>query len=334
MRRLTTALAKTGALLTAVLLLLGTAYLLFGWSLEQSPHQAQYRLTSYWTPADGTPLNQPYGIDVDPRNGNVLITDAANQRVVVFDPSGRVVRTFGEDGDGPGQFALPAGVAVGPKGDIYVADYNQDRIQKFTENGEYLLEWGEAGSGETQFNSPSGLAVDARGDVYVADFYNKVIKVFDPDGGYLRQVGHPGHWRLGALDYPTDVDAGENGLLVADAYNYRVQLFGPDSRPWAAWGWHALWLWPLPWGGTGGFGEATGTAFGAGQPWIHVADARNYRVVMLDEHGRFVTDYTLAHRRGGPFAPMQVAVSPDGRRVYATDLANDRVLVLTVKDGS
>jgi len=64
---------------------------------------------------------------------------------------------------------------------------------------------------------------------------------------------------------------------------------------------------------------------------MHVADARNYRVVMLDEQGRYVTDYTLSHRQGGPYAPMQVAVSPDGQRVYATDLANNRVLVLNVK---
>ncbi|MES1944488.1 NHL repeat containing protein [Salinisphaera sp. PC39] len=324
----------TGAVFATALVLLGGAYLLWGWGMDLSPHQAQYRFTGYWTQAEGMPLDQPYGIAVDPRNGNVLVTDAANQRVVVFDPSGRVVRTFGQNGDGPGQFALPTGVAVGPQGHIYVADYNQDRIQKFTENGEYLLEWGDSGSGETRFNSPNGLAVDTNGDIYVADFYNKVIKVFGPDGAYLRQVGHPGHWRLGALDYPTDVDTAEGRVLVADAYNYRVQLFGADGRARAAWGWHALWLWPLPWDGTGGFGEATGATFGAGQPWTHVADARNYRVVMLDERGRFVTDYTLAHRRGGPFAPMQLAVSPDGQRVYATDLANDRVIILSVREAS
>ena len=79
---------------------------------------------------------------------------------------------------------------------------------------------------------------------------------------------------------------------------------------------------------------AAGATFGAGSGRIHVADARNYRVVMLDEGGRFVTDYVLSHRRGGPFSPMQVAVSPDGRQLYATDLANDRVVVLTVAEES
>ena len=321
--------------LAVMLVLLGAAYLTVGWGLGSSSQPGQYRLAGYWTQADGVPLDQPYAVAVDPRTGNVVVTDAANQRVVVFDGAGGVVRTFGAAGDGPGQFALPTGVAVGPGGQIYVADYNQDRIQKFTPTGEYVLEWGGFGTGESEFNSPNGLAVDAGGNVYVADFYNKGVKVFSEDGEFLRQIGRPGHWQHGALDYPTDVDvAGDGRILVADAYNYRVQLLEANGAPSGAWGWHVLWLWPLPAGGAAGFGEATGATFGARSGRIHVADARNYRVVMLDEGGRFVTDYVLSHRRGGPFSPMQVAASPDGRQLYATDLANDRVVVLTVAEES
>jgi DNA-binding beta-propeller fold protein YncE len=317
--------------LAVMLVLLGAAYLAVGWGLGTSAQSGEYRLAGYWTQASGVPLNQPYAIAVDPGTGNVVVTDAANQRVVVFETMGRVVRTFGAAGEGPGQFALPTGVAVGPGGHVYVADYNQDRIQKFTPTGEYLLEWGGFGTGESEFDSPNGLAVDAVGNVYVADFYNKVVKVFSGNGEFLCRVGQPGHWQLGALDYPTDVDVAEDGrILVADAYNYRVQLFEPNAAPSDAWGWHVLWLWPLPSRGTAGFGEATSATFGAGSGRIHVADARNYRVAMLDAGGRFVTDYVLSHRRSGPFSPMQVAASPDGRQVYATDLANDRVVVLSV----
>ena len=317
------------AAVVIVLIGLGVAYLLVGWGLGASPRSAEYRLVGHWTEAGNEPFDQPYAIAVDPRNGNVVVTDAANQRVVIFGESGQFLRAFGSEGEGPGQFALPAGVAVGPEGFIYVADYIQDRIQKFTPTGEFVLQWG----GPERFSSPNGMATDAEGNVYVADFYNKVVKVFSPQGEYLRQIGYPGHWQLGALDYPTDVDVADDGrILVADAYNYRVQRFSPAGEPQAAWGWHILWLWPLPAGGAQGFGESTGAAFGPDTPWIHVADARNYRVAMLDEHGRFVSEYTLSHRRGGPYSPMQVAVSPDGKTVYATDLANDRVVVLGVEE--
>ncbi|MBA3562571.1 MAG: 6-bladed beta-propeller [Gammaproteobacteria bacterium] len=325
-------LAKViGASMLAGLLILG-AYLMFGWGLGQSSRQASYRLVGYWTEAGGTSFDQPYGIAVDARNGNVLITDARNQRVVVFSSQGDVVRVFGEEGDGPGQFALPVGVAVGPDGAIYVADYIQDRVQKFSPGGEFVRQWGGS-TGGTQLNSPIGLAMDEQGNVYVSDFYNNVVKVFSPEGEFLGRVGRPGHWRPGQLDYPTDVDVNADGrVLVADAYNYRLQRFDADWQPQAAWGWHVLWLLPRPAGGDNGFGEATGAAFGGDTGLMHVADARNYRVAMLDEQGRFVTDYTLSHRRGGPYAPMQVAVSADGATLYATDIANNRVLILAIEE--
>lgn len=321
-----------GSVLLALLAILAAGHLVFGWGFEPSPREAVYHLVGYWTEAGGEPLQQPYAIAVDPRNGGVVVTDAARQRVAVFGPQGEFLFAFGTRGDGPGQFALPSGVAVGPEGFIYVADFIQDRIQKFTPTGEFVLEWGGSGAGERTFNSPNGLATDARGNVYVADFYNKVVKVFGPEGESLRRIGRPGQWRLGALDYPTDVDVAASGrVLVADAFNYRVQRFSAAGEPRAAWGWHVLWWWPRPAGGACGFGEATGVAFGPTTPWLHVADSRNYRVVMLDRRGQFVTDYTLAHRRGGPYAPLQVAVSPDGETVYATDLPHHRVVVLGIE---
>lgn len=319
-----------GSVILAILPIFG-AYLIFGWGLHDSSREASYRLSGYWTEAGGKALAEPYGIGVDPRNGNVLVTDARNHRVVIFDAAGRFLREFGEEGDGRGQFALPGGVAVDPAGSIYVSDYLQDRIQKFSEAGEFILQWGGPGEGDAGFNSPIGLAADEQGRVYVADFYNKVVKVFSPRGELLGRIGQPGQWQLGDLDYPTDVDvSGDGRVLVADAYNYRVQRFDVDWQPRAAWGLHVLWLWPRPAGGDKGFGEATGVAFDHETGLIHVADARNYRLAMLDARGDFVTDYTLAHRRGGPYAPMQVAVSPDGQTLYATDIANDRVVVLTV----
>ncbi len=124
--------------------------------------------------------------------------------------------------------------------------------------------------------------------------------------------------------------AGDGRLLVADTYNYRVQLLGPNGEPMAAWGWHLFWLWPRPAHGREGFGETASAAFGCGTGLIHVADAKDRRVVMLDEHGNFVSELHIPDSAGKAQTPIQVAVSPDGRTVYATDIANNRVLVLAV----
>lgn len=315
-----------------LLLLLGLVYLLFGWGLQQSDSAASYELIAYWTEADGQEFDEPFGIAVDPRNGNVIITDAKAFQVLVLSESGDLIRAFGSQGDGPGQFENPTGVAVDSDGTIYVSDYDLDRIQKFSETGEFVLTWGSSGTTNEQFDSPNGVAVDATGTVYVADFYNKVVKVFDTGGRFLRILGEPGQFGSGRLDYPTDVAAARDGaVLVADAYNYRIQRFDAEGRPRAAWGWHMFRVLPRPADGPQGFNVPSGIAFSPKDGFVHVADSANHRVVLLDGNGAFVTDWTIAEEGSGYHSPVAVAVSPDGRRVYLTDIANKRVIVLGVK---
>jgi len=320
-----TALASVG---------LGAAYLVIPWGLRSSDRQGTYRLDQTWTAAGDRTFRQPFAIAVDPRNGHVFVTDAANQRVVIFSGEGEFIRQFGSEGDGPGEFQRPTGIAVGPAGSIYVADYMQDRIQKFTAKGEFLRQWGSTGSGNEQFRSPNGLAVDKKGRVYVADFMNKVVKVFSPKGEFVHTVGQPGQWQLGDLDYPTDVDVGPNGqIFVADAYNYRIQRYTPSGDPQVAWGWHLLWLWPRPNGGSKGFNIPTGVAVGPKER-VHVADSSNNRIVMLGKQGAYITDWTLpdpaSENGSGYHTPNMVAVGPKEKWVYATDIANNRVIVLEV----
>lgn len=313
----------------AVLVLVGTGYLLAGRGLGISEKKLSYRLAGYWNGAGDQNFYGPHGIAVDPRNGNVVVTDTLNHRILVLDPSGNFIRQFGREGTGPGEFSHAKGVAVGPEGTIYVSDYFQDRIQKFSEEGRFLLEWGAYGPEAENFDGPAGLAVDGNGNVYVADFYNKVIKVFTSGGHFIGAIGEPGQWGLGRLDYPTDVDVSEDGtVFVADAYNYRIQAFAPGGRPQAAWGWHVLrWL-PRPSGEKRGFAVATGIAVDAEQGWIHVADSRNHRIVMLDSKGAFVTDWLLEDVGADIDTPVMLAVSRDGEKVYASDIVKHRVIVL------
>lgn len=327
---LSQAWAKIGALFILLALGLGVAYLLYGWGLSPSPQPGAYRLVTYWTEAAGKPFDQPYGIAVDPRNGDVLVTDGKNQRVVVFSASGRFVRQWGRKGEGAGQFDLPAGIVVGAEGSIYVSDYNLDRIQRFSESGRLLSTFG--GDKGPKFDSPIGLDLDEQGRLYAADFWTKVVHVLDRDGHPAATIGKPGQFGPGRLDYPSDVDVGADGsVLVADTYNYRVQLFDSKGRQQAAWGWHLFWFFPRPSGGNWGFSEVTGVALSPKGELIHVADSVNQRVVMLDSQGRFITDWKVPDVRPGLGTPMQVATSLDGKRLYATDVIGNRIIVLAVE---
>lgn len=316
----------------AALLLAIGAYSLIGPGLRQAAVEHRYELVDYWSETDeGSSLRDPFAIAVDNRTGNVFVTDSKNQRVVVFDDTGAFLRAFGSAGDGPGQFQRPTGVAIGPEGAVYVADAFQDRIQKFDDEGNFVGQWGEHGKDDDEFDGPHGLAVDGQGRVYVADFVNKGVKRFNADGEFSGAVGRSGQWGAGALDYPTDVAVAASGrLLVADAYNYRIQAFDSEGEHQANWGRHLLWLVPRPAGGSRGFTVPSGVALDAENGLIHVADSGNRRLVMLDAHGRFVNEWALRDP-SDQYSPSMVAVSPDGSRIYATDIANDRVIVLEVR---
>jgi hypothetical protein len=55
------------------------------------------------------------------------------------------VHTFGKDGDRPGDFSRPKGVATDSFGNIYVVDALMHLVQVFNPRGQLLLVIGEQG---------------------------------------------------------------------------------------------------------------------------------------------------------------------------------------------
>ena len=63
-----------------------------------------------------------------------------------FDRSGKLLKTWGGLGTGPGQFDTSHSVVVDRKGLVYVADRQNRRVQIFDGDGKYIKEWKYAGS--------------------------------------------------------------------------------------------------------------------------------------------------------------------------------------------
>jgi uncharacterized protein (TIGR03663 family) len=78
----------------------------------------------------------PRGIAIG-SNGLLYVTDTGNSRILVFDASGKFVRTFGTFGSGDGQMDNPVGIAARPDGTIAVADTNNARVLLFSADGKY-----------------------------------------------------------------------------------------------------------------------------------------------------------------------------------------------------
>lgn len=67
--------------------------------------------------------------------GNLYLLDGQAHRVLVFDPSGTLLREMGRKGGGPGEMEFPTSLAVSAEGAVVVSDFR---------NG--LLRWGPDGS--------------------------------------------------------------------------------------------------------------------------------------------------------------------------------------------
>lgn len=320
-----------------MLLAIAFAAALFVWAAPWTIPRAAgasrgYELAGYWDGADvpGGKFDRPNGLAVA-RDGDLYVVDA-RKRVVRLDASGRFKAEWGQEGSGAGEFSNPVDVAVAPDGSVFVSDYDQDRVQKFTADGQYLLQFGRPGSAPGEFDAPAGLAVDGAGSVYVADFYHHGIHKFSGDGAFQTIIGHPGRLGDGALHYPTGVHATANGrLVVADAYNYQLQWFDPNGRPARRAGYHLFWLWPRPATSAAGFNAPTGVTVGPDGA-IHVADSGNHRVVLLSQQGEYVAEWKIPDADPEVHSPGKIAVSPDGRRVYATDFAANRIIVLRLTE--
>jgi DNA-binding beta-propeller fold protein YncE len=75
-------------------------------------------------------FGQPKAIATDSQN-HLYVVDAQFEAVQIFDPFGRLLLNFGEEGHAPGRFWLPTGIFIDPKDRIWVADDYNRRVQVF-----------------------------------------------------------------------------------------------------------------------------------------------------------------------------------------------------------
>ena len=173
-----------------LLMLLGTS----GRGSDTGVQDSDYRLIR----RGGPPFNQPTNV-AQAADGSLYISDGyGNARVHHFSADGKLLRSWGEPGTGPGQFNLPHGIGVDRSGRILVADRENSRIQRFTPDGEYLDEW-------TDVVRPCEVFIDVNDRVFVAELGCRAglfpwmqpdltvtggrISIFDGEGKLLQRFG-------------------------------------------------------------------------------------------------------------------------------------------------
>ena len=166
--------------------------------------------------------------------GCVYVYQRADPPIVVFDPTGSYLRSWGSQ-----LIADAHGLFITPDDRVFLVDRDAHQILIFDVQGNLLSTLGDRHwpRHEAPFNHPSGIAVAPDGDIYVTDGYgNSCVHRFSAEGRWLQTWGRPG---TGPGEFTTPhavwVDR-EGRVLVADRENDRVQVFSREGEFLDEWG--------------------------------------------------------------------------------------------------
>ncbi len=204
-------------------------------------------------------LPTPGGIAIS-RSGDIYLSHFAEKkrelrtddRISVYDPTGKLLRQWGKTGTADGEFDCPGGLALSADGRVYVADQTNRRVQIFNAEGKFLGKWGEYGSKEGQFGGkvslrsrvggPQFLAFDSKGQVYTTEGSEGRIQKFTPDGQFVLAWGNnedkPGSFggaftgfkdRKATLQGPVSICVDKQDRVWVSAVCGRIQQFTTDG---------------------------------------------------------------------------------------------------------
>lgn len=170
-------------------------------------------------------FNEPMGVAFD-TSGNLYVSERTSHRLQKFSGDGNYIRTWGREGEQPGEFREPRDLTADDRF-LYVSDTWNQRIQVFTFDGEPVRQI----KPEPGLVGPRGIYVRA-GRLYVSDTGRNVVRVFDLSGALLFVAGEAGGESLGHLIEPADVVADAAGrIYVINSGNNRIEVFDSSGLP-------------------------------------------------------------------------------------------------------
>ncbi len=163
----------------------------------------------------GPPFNRPTGVALS-SSGEIYVTDGyGNARVHKFSPDGTLLFSWGEPGQGEGQFRVPHCVRVDKQERVWIADRENSRIQIFDAQGKFIRQWADIGG------KPCDMFFDPHGDeiVYVtikSEERPHGLSIFTTDGKLVDRWGSQGPEGMFVTPHAVVVDS-RGDLFVGES---------------------------------------------------------------------------------------------------------------------
>jgi hypothetical protein len=194
----------TNIITTAAAVVLAPTFGFTYWKKMKTPKSAevvghgdyQYRVHKHWGVQDEAkiPVNDCHEMVMDSKGHLILLTNETKNNVIVYDRSGKVLRTWGN------QFPGGHGLTLANEGGeefLFITDPELHQVFKCTLDGRILMTLDHPKEIKAYENAdqykPTEVAVAPNGDFYVADGYGlDYIIQYSPGGEYIRHFGGKG----------------------------------------------------------------------------------------------------------------------------------------------
>lgn len=266
-------------------------------------------------------LNRAWGMAVNRSSPRLYIADRGNHRIVACSIKeghhiGPIEFTFGEEGEGPGQFKKPVSVAYSTfDGRVAVVDKDNHRIQVFTEKGRFLFEAGALTASHQvkkppplAFNFPWDIAYSPDGNMAVSDSKNNRIQLLDKDGNFLKTIGESF-----LLDSVRGITFDSQGNLYATDFNFHRLVVFAASTGFAAFAVYRV----AKADGLTGLNRPQGICVDRLDN-VLLADSKNMRILVFSKElfGSFLADPTSSNERHYVGMSREVLLHPTA--IYTT----------------
>src|SRR5262245_16779947 len=185
---------------------------------------------------DGMQYGNTHGCIAIDSTGRILVNTDTEHAVIVFDPSGKFVKSWGKEFKG-GAHGM-ALVKENGRELLFLAHHGRHELVKTTLDGEVLMTLGYPEKAGVYKDAaeyrPTSVALGPNGDIYVADGYGlSWVHQYDSKGEYIRSWGGRGT-EPGKMRTPHGLWLDTRGpspiLAVADRENNRLQFFSLDGK--------------------------------------------------------------------------------------------------------